>query len=179
MTPPVAAMHAVPFEQAMSTSCARSMAVLKACRPALPASMPAKGPVFMLKPTQSVRANGTSVSCCFSTGSLLYRIRSSGVGPPLLGPSMLKLPDSYLVSCAFWSAMTSMWTLVSAPVEPPHQFGTGAKSSDCLGVRAVILNCPVPTNVDGSVNHLSSPPPAVMAFWSTTHAVHSATSVYQ
>src|SRR5258706_2292673 len=91
----------------------------------------------------------------------------------------LKLPDSYLVSWADWSAMISMWIFLSAPVEPPHQLATGSKSIDCLGVRAVILNGPVLTNVDGSVNHLSSPPPAVMALESTTHAVHSATSVNQ
>src|SRR6267143_5691973 len=72
-----------------------------------------------------------------------------------------------------------MWIFLRAPVEPPYQLATGSKSSDCFGVRAVILNAPLPMKVLGSVNHLSSPPPAVIAFSETTHAVQRATSVYQ
>src|SRR6185312_13137668 len=91
----------------------------------------------------------------------------------------LKFPDSYLVSWAFWSPMISMWIFLMAPVEPPHQLGAASKSIDCLGMRATILNGPEPTNVFGSVNHLSSPPPASIAFLLTAHEVQSATSVNQ
>src|SRR6266850_3105867 len=104
---------------------------------------------------------------------------SSGVRFSFIKPMRLKFPDSYLVIDVFWSAMTSMWTFLRAPVDPPYQLATGSKSSDCFGVRAVILNCPLPMRVLGSADHLSSPPPAVIAFWDTTQAVHRPTSVYQ
>jgi hypothetical protein len=86
-----------------------------------------------------------------------------------------------LVSCAFWSATISMCTFVMAPVEPPYQLATGAKSIDCLGVRAVILNAPVPIAVEGLLAQLDSValPAASTTFLSTTQAVQSATSVYQ
>src|SRR6185369_1074986 len=86
--------------------------------------------------------------------------------------------DSYFVSCAFWSATISIWTFLRVPVEPPHQFGTASKSADCLGVRAVILNCPVPMIVAGSIHHLLSPTDST-TFLSTTQAVQRATSVNQ
>src|SRR6266571_7852757 len=74
-----------------------------------------------------------------------------------------------------------MWTLVTVPVEPPHQLATGAKSSDCFGVRAVILNWPVPIAVVGLSAQVESValPAASTTFWSTTQAVHRAVSVYQ
>ncbi len=71
-----------------------------------------------------------------------------------------------------------MCTFFSAPVEPAHQLATGSKSADCLGVRAVILNGPVPITVLGSVHHLESPTVST-TLRSTTHAVQSATSVNQ
>src|SRR5437660_10129882 len=74
-----------------------------------------------------------------------------------------------------------MWTFVTVPVEPPHQLATGAKSIDCFGTRAVILNWPVPIAVSGTLAQLESValPAARTTFWSTTHAVQSAVSVYQ
>src|SRR5690242_3754236 len=106
---------------------------------------------------------------------------SSGVRLWLANPIRVYPPDSYLVSCAFWSATISMCTFVTVPVEPPHQLATGAKSIDCFGVRAVILNWPVPIAVEGSLAQVESValPAASTTFLSTTHAVHSAVSVYQ
>src|ERR1043165_2173906 len=106
-------MHVVAFEHAMSASCARSIAKLNAWRSGLPAA-PANGLTglpaqsldlwlasHMLYPSQVVRAAGCSVSCCFSCGSELYRMTSSGVRLWLAKPIRLSPLDSYLVSCAF------------------------------------------------------------------------------
>ena len=77
--------------------------------------------------------------------------------------------------------MISMCTFVMAPVEPPHQLATGAKSVDCLAVRAVMWNMPVPIAVAGLLAQSDEValPAARTTFWSTTQAVHRATSVYQ
>src|ERR1700680_2536801 len=64
---------------------------------------------------------------------------------------------------------TSRCTLVSVGLGEPHQFGTAAKSTDCLGTRAVILYGPVPMAVAGFVHQLSKS--CLTAFWSTIHPV--------
>src|SRR5438128_12301440 len=80
---------------------------------------------------------------------------------------------SYAVFCLkkkkeAWSAITSTWMCLIAPVEPPHQFATGAKSRLAFGTRAVILNGPVAISPSGVVHQVSSPL-AVTTFWSITH----------
>src|SRR5450759_4158423 len=64
---------------------------------------------------------------------------------------------------------TSRCTLVSVGFGEPHQLGTAAKSTDCLGTRAVILYGPVPMAVAGLVHQLSKS--CLTAFWSTIHPV--------
>src|ERR1700680_398824 len=59
----------------------------------------------------------------------------------------------------------SRWTLVRVGFGEPHQLGTAAKSTDCLGTRAVILYGPVPMAVAGLVHQLSKS--CLTAFWST------------
>src|SRR5450759_4377468 len=64
---------------------------------------------------------------------------------------------------------TSRWTLVSVGFGEPHQLGTAAKSTDCFGTRAVILNGPVPMAVAGLVHQLSKS--CLTVFWSTMSPV--------
>ena len=90
----------------------------------------------------------------------------------------LNTPDSYLDSCVVASCTISTWTRLSAPVDPPYQRGTGAKSSDCPGAWAVSLKGPLPMSELGCVNQTSSPA-ADTAFWSTSQYGHSPTSVSQ
>src|SRR2546430_14336018 len=87
----------------------------------------------------------------------------------------LNTPDSYLDSCVVASCTISTWTRLSAPVDPPYQRGTGAKSSDCPGAWAVSLKGPLPMSELGCVNQTSSPA-ADTAFWSTSQYGHSPTS---
>src|SRR5512135_822800 len=119
--------------------------------------MPANGPVFRLKPIQKVRPMGTRLSWLLSLGSDVYRVAAAGARPCLPYPTRLNTPDSYCATWAVVSATTSTCTLVSAPVLPPYQPVTGAKSIDRPGVRAVILKGPLPIRVSGLANHESSP----------------------
>src|SRR6202140_4873738 len=64
---------------------------------------------------------------------------------------------------------TSRCTLVTVGFGEPHQLSTDAKSTDCLGTRAVILYGPVPMAVAGLVHQLSKS--CLTAFWSTIQPV--------
>src|SRR3977135_1778144 len=92
---------------------------------------------------------------------------SSAVGDLLAYPTILYPPCSDLVNHEAWSAIPSTWIFLIAPVEPPHQFATGAKSRLAFGTRAVILNGPVATRPSGVVHQVSSPL-GVPTFWSMT-----------
>src|SRR5450759_1109071 len=70
---------------------------------------------------------------------------------------------------------TSRCTLVSVGFGEPHQLGTAAKSTDCLGTRAVILYGPVPMAVAGLVHQLSKS--CLTAFWSTMSPVDPARAI--
>src|SRR5258708_34058 len=88
----------------------------------------------------------------------------------------LNTPDSYWDTCATVSARTSTCTLVSLPVDPPYQSGTGWKSIDWPGTREVKRKGPLPISVSGLVNHAFSPADAT-TFWSTNQKGHRPTSV--
>src|SRR5258708_26332318 len=88
----------------------------------------------------------------------------------------LNTPDSYWDTCATVSARTSTCTLVSLPVDPPYQSGTGWKSIDWPGTREVKRKGPLPISVSGLVNHAFSPADAT-TFWSTTPTGHRPTRV--
>ncbi len=61
---------------------------------------------------------------------------------------------------------------------PPHQLGTLAKDRWSLGTYADSLKGPVPIAVEALVHHVLSVSLGI-TFWSTTSAVHSASSVSQ
>src|SRR5207253_9389924 len=61
---------------------------------------------------------------------------------------------------------TSIWIFLTVGCGEPHQFGTAENSTNCFGVRALMVYGPVPTNVSGLVHQLVSS--FVVTFWSTT-----------
>jgi len=72
----------------------------------------------------------------------------------------------------------ALLTRLVAPVDPPYQPLTAAKSSDWPTTCAVRRNGPLPTSVSGLVYQTSSPA-AVTTFLSTSHIGHRPTSVSQ
>src|SRR5690348_7595938 len=78
---------------------------------------------------------------------------------------MSNAPFSYFTSAFCGSLMTWTLTLPRVGFGRPHQLGTAVNSSDSFGVRADILNAPVPTSVSGLLHHLSKLP--LTTFWST------------
>src|SRR3977135_3428622 len=93
---------------------------------------------------------------------------SSAVGDLLAYPTILYPPCSDLVNHEAWSAIPSTWIFLIAPVEPPHQFATGAKSRLAFRTRAGIFNGPVAAGPSVWV-HQGSSPLGVTTFWSMTH----------
>src|SRR2546423_7811310 len=82
-------------------------------------------------------------------------------------PTSSKPPCSYLATAEVKSAMMSTLIVFTTGLGDPHQPSTALNSSDCFGVRALILYGPVPTRVSGLVHQVSAPP-AVTAFSLTT-----------
>ena len=74
-------------------------------------------------------------------GPALMRRTSSGGMLPFMSPNpTLSKPFwSYFAIADERSAMMSTWIFFSTGFGDPHQLSTGTKSSDCLGVRALIL----------------------------------------